>query len=65
MVYVIQRSGEQQLATTTYSALVVDCATLDCLREDQETKEEPKNWNVLEADFLSNRHSTKFASENP
>jgi hypothetical protein len=38
VVYVIQRSWEQQLATTTYSASVVDWATLDCLREDQDTK---------------------------
>jgi hypothetical protein len=43
MVYVIQRSREQQLAAATYSALVVDWATLDCLREDQDTKEDPKN----------------------
>jgi hypothetical protein len=43
MVYVIQRSWEQQLATATYSTSVVDWATLDCLREDQDTKEEPKN----------------------
>jgi hypothetical protein len=43
MVYVIQRSWEQQLAATTYSASVVDCATLDCLREDQDNKEDPKN----------------------
>jgi hypothetical protein len=44
MVYVIQRSWEQQLAVATYSASVVDWATLDCLREDQDTKEDPKNW---------------------
>jgi hypothetical protein len=48
MVYVIQRSWEQQLAAGTYSASVVDWATLDCLREDQETKDEPKNWQVPE-----------------
>jgi hypothetical protein len=41
-VYVIQSSCEQQLAATTYSASVVDWATLDCLREDQETSEDPK-----------------------
>jgi hypothetical protein len=45
-VYVIQSSCEQQLAAPTYSAYVVDWATLDCLREDQETSEEPKNWQV-------------------
>jgi hypothetical protein len=33
-VYVIQSSFEQQLAEATYSASVVDWATLDCLRED-------------------------------
>jgi hypothetical protein len=43
----------------------VDCATLDCLREDQDTKEEAKNWQVPEVDFLSNRHPTKSASEKP
>jgi hypothetical protein len=42
-VYVIQMSWEQQLAAATYSASVVDWATLDYLREDQDTKEDPKN----------------------
>jgi hypothetical protein len=37
MVYEIQRSWEQQLAAATYSASIVDWATLDCLREDQDT----------------------------
>jgi hypothetical protein len=55
----------QQLATATYSASVLDWSTLDCLREDQNTKEEPKNWQVTEVDFLSNRHPTKSAYENP
>jgi hypothetical protein len=26
------------------------------LREDQDTKEDPKNWQVPKVDFLSNRH---------
>jgi hypothetical protein len=65
MVYVIQRSWEEQLAATTYSTSVVDWATLDCLREDQNTKEDPKNWQVPEMDFLSNRHPAKSASEKP
>jgi hypothetical protein len=65
MVYEIQRSWEQQLAAATYSASVVDCETLDCLQEDQDTKEEPKNWQVPEVDFLSNRHPAKSASEKP
>jgi hypothetical protein len=65
MVYVIQRSWEQQLATATYSASVVDWARLDCLREDQDTKEDPKNCQVPEVDFLSNRHLAKSAPEKP
>jgi hypothetical protein len=65
MVYVIQSSWEQQLAAATYSTSVVDWATLDCLREDQNTKEDPKNRQVPEVDFLSNRHPAKFASEKP
>jgi hypothetical protein len=65
MVYVIQRSWEQQLAAAMYFASVVDWATLDYLWEDQDTKEDPKNWQVLEVDFLSNRHLAKSASEKP
>jgi hypothetical protein len=41
-VYVIQSSWEQQLAVATYSTFVIDWATLDCWREDQETSEDPK-----------------------
>jgi hypothetical protein len=65
MEYEIQRRWEQQLAGATYSTSVVDWATLDCLREDQDTKEDPKNWQVPEVDFLSNQHPTKAASEKP
>jgi hypothetical protein len=65
IVYAIQRSWEQQLAAATYSALIVDWETLDYLREDQDTKEELKNWQVPEVDFLSNRHTVKSSSENP
>jgi hypothetical protein len=65
MVYVIQRSWEQQLAAATYSTSVVDWATLDCLREDQDTKEDPNNWQVPEVDFLSNWHPAKSESEKP
>jgi hypothetical protein len=65
MVYVIQRSWQQQLVAATCSASVVAWATLDWLREDQDTKEEPKNWQVPEVDFLSNQHPTKCASEKP
>jgi hypothetical protein len=62
-VYVIQSSCEQQLAAATYSTSVVDWATLDCLREDQETSEDPKNWQVPEVDFLLTRHPAKSASK--
>jgi hypothetical protein len=65
MVYVIQTSWEQQLATTTYSASVVDWATLECLQEDQDTKEDPKNLQVPEVDFLSNRHPAQSTPEKP
>jgi len=37
-------SRELQLAAATYSALDVERATPDCLREDQDTREEPRNW---------------------
>jgi hypothetical protein len=42
-VYEVHNSWEQQLAAATYSASVVDWATLDCLREDHETNEDPIN----------------------
>jgi hypothetical protein len=42
---------------------VVEWATLDCLRDDQSTNEEPKNWQVPEVDFLSTRQPAKSASE--
>jgi hypothetical protein len=64
-VYVIQSSWEPQLAVATYSASVVDWATLDYLQEDQETSKDPKNWQVPEVDFLSTQHPTKSASEKP
>jgi hypothetical protein len=65
LVYVIQRSWQQQLAAATYSASVVDWATLDYLQENQDTKEDPRNWQVPEVDFLSNQHLAKSASEKP
>jgi hypothetical protein len=40
------KGAEQQLAKATYSTSVVDWATLDCLHEDQDTKQDPKNWQV-------------------
>jgi hypothetical protein len=62
-VYVIQSNCEQQLAASTYSTSVVDWATLDCLREDQETSKEPRNWQVTKVDFQSTQHPTKSASK--
>jgi hypothetical protein len=64
-VYVIQSSCEQQLAAATYSASMVDWATQDCLQEDQETSEEPKNWQEPNVDFQWTRHPAKSASEKP
>jgi hypothetical protein len=60
-VYVIQSSCEQQLAATTYSASVVDWATLDCLREDQEASENPETVKYPESisdrlDISQSRH---------
>jgi hypothetical protein len=40
-------------------------SNLYCLREDQDTKEDPKNGQVPEVDFLSKRHPAKSASEKP
>jgi hypothetical protein len=65
MVYVIQKSWEQQLAAAMYSASIVDWETLDYLRGDQDTKEDPKIWQVPEVEILSNRHPVKSASEKP
>jgi len=42
-VAIIQSNWEQQAAAAIYSASVVDWATLDCLREDQDTREDPRN----------------------
>jgi hypothetical protein len=64
-VYVIQSNCEQQLVVATYSASVVDWATLDYLWEDQETSKDPKNWQVPEVDFRSTRHPAKSALEKP
>ena len=51
----IQSNWEQQLAEATYSSSMVEVATLDCLREDQETREVPKKWQVPEVDLRSIR----------
>jgi hypothetical protein len=52
-------------AAATYSASVVDCATEDCLREDQQTREDLRKWQVPEVIFRSIPHPTKSASEKP
>jgi hypothetical protein len=69
-VYVIQSSWEQQLAAATYSASVVDWATLDWLREDQQAKiqktdksskstsyrlDTPQNWHPKNQEVKGNR----------
>jgi hypothetical protein len=64
-VYVIQNSFEQQLVAATYSASVVDWATLDCFWEDQETSKDPRYWQAPEVDFRSTPHPAKSASEKP
>jgi hypothetical protein len=63
MVCTIQRICEQQLATATYSASVVDCATEDCFREDQQMREDPRKWQVPKVLFRSIPQSAKSASE--
>jgi hypothetical protein len=55
-------------ATISGSYILGFCGRLsyiDCLREDQETRDELKNWHVPEVDFLSTRHPAKLTSENP
>jgi hypothetical protein len=42
MICTIQRIWEQQLAAATYSAFVVDYAIEGCLREEQQTREDPR-----------------------
>jgi hypothetical protein len=41
-VCTIQKIYEQQLATATYSAYVVDWATKDYFQEDKQTREDPR-----------------------
>ena len=61
----IHKSWEQQLAAAMYSASVVDKETLARLREDQKTREVPKNWHVPDVDLRSTWHPAKSESENP
>jgi hypothetical protein len=52
-------------AATTYSASVVDCATEDYFREDQQMREDPRKWQVPEVLFQSIPQTAKLASEKP
>jgi hypothetical protein len=40
-------------AAGTNSASVVDCATEDCFREEQQTREDIRKWQVTEVFFQS------------
>jgi hypothetical protein len=44
---------------------VVDCATEDYFQEDQQMREDPRKWQVLELLFRSIPQPTKSASEKP
>jgi hypothetical protein len=44
---------------------MVDCATEDCLRADQQIREDPRKWHVPEVLFWSIPHPTKSALEKP
>jgi hypothetical protein len=48
---------------TANSASVVDCATEDCFREDQQTREDPRKWQVPEVLFRSIPQPAKSASK--
>jgi hypothetical protein len=65
MVCTIQRTWEQQLAAATYSDYVVDCAIENYFRADQQTREDPRKWHVLEVLFWSITQPAKSASEKP
>jgi hypothetical protein len=65
MVCTVYRIWEQQLAAATYSTSVVDWVTENYFREDQQTREDPRKWQVLEVLFPSNPQPEKSASENP
>jgi hypothetical protein len=65
MVCTIQRICEQQLAAATYSASMVDYATEDCFREDQQMREDLRKWQVPEVLFRSIPQPAKSASEKP
>jgi hypothetical protein len=62
MVYTIKRIWEQQLAAATYSDSVVDCVIEDCLRADQQTREDLRTWHVF---FRAIPQPVKLALEKP
>jgi hypothetical protein len=64
-VAIIQNNYEQQLATTIYLASMVVCAMKDYLREDKETNEEPKKWQVSEVNLWSKQQPTKSVPKYP
>jgi hypothetical protein len=65
MVCTIQRIYEQQLAVAIYSASVMDCTIEDYFREDQQTREDLRKWQVPEVLFRSIPQPAKSASEKP
>jgi hypothetical protein len=65
MVCTIQRICKQQLAAVTYLASVEDCVIEDYFREDQQTREDPRKWQVPKMLFRSIPHPAKSASEKP
>jgi hypothetical protein len=44
---------------------MLDCATENCFREDQQTREDPRKWHVLEVLFQSIPQPTKSVLEKP
>jgi hypothetical protein len=51
-------------AAATYLTFVVDYAIEDCLRADQQTRENQRKWHVPEVLFQSITQPAKSASEN-
>jgi hypothetical protein len=63
MVCTIHMICEQQLVAATYSVSMVDCATEDYFQKDQQTREDPRKWQVPKVFFRSIPHPIKSASE--
>lgn len=61
-----QAASRQDSAAEIYSESVVDCETVDCLREDQETKPlVPRVKQYAPTDFRLSGQQAKLASVNP